>query len=206
MCNRESGTNSAIPASYFSIPPYSLAWSPYVFVHGWYCVLKCNMYFVTLQLCYLHVCPFPSASQCCSLEIQWGSIELFPTHLGREGILQEVFFTTREGSRIANHFGYIIVAQGEYSYMCSSNVVYFFSLFISGSIRSVLLHCKKITNRNHKSHSASISVVTVNNVIKGSPSSLFVSLLNYTACSSGRELGLLVSEGVMCTSESWRLR
>lgn len=46
---------------------------------------------------------------------------------------------------------------------------------------------RQLLIQNPNNHSASISVVTVKNVIKGSPSSvMFVSLLTYRACSSDR--------------------
>lgn len=50
----------------FSIRLYSSAWSPYVFVHDGYCVLRANVYFVSLQLCYF----------CMSLSISLSVLQL----------------------------------------------------------------------------------------------------------------------------------
>jgi len=64
------------------------------------------MFFVTLQLCYLHVCPF---SETCwrvlQLRDSLGRHRTFFHTSWREGILQEVLTSTREERRIANHFG-----------------------------------------------------------------------------------------------------
>ena len=69
------------------------------------------MYFVSLQLCYLHVCPFLKTSQrVLQLRDSVGRHGTVSHTSWREGILQEVFSSTREERRIANHFGFVIVA------------------------------------------------------------------------------------------------